>query len=247
MADNVNTVFALDISNYQGIPTKATIEHWLEWGVRHVIVRGSLERQELINIAKAQLRVLNEHKIPVSIYGWFYLSVYPGWSADRLVHTYEEFGPVSYWLDVEETEDYGNPSQNESWVAQWGTAMDRHGVKYGIYTGGWYWRPYLGNTTAFQDWPLWDANYGVSPSLGDPGYGGWRARTGHQYSAHSIDQNLFDAQFLEVEDMARINDLENLLGYLKGDVADALEQAIEDKKWAEVKNVLNTLRHAGEV
>ena len=68
-----------------------------------------------------------------------------------------------------------------------------------VYTGGWFWRGYMGNVRADDIGPLWESRY-VDPTPGSPsvmyqrvpaswwtpGYGGWDAATLLQFTSSSV-------------------------------------------------------------
>lgn len=57
------------------------------------------------------------------------------------------------------------------------------GFDTGIYTGGWYWPDYMGDTTAFAHLPLWTALYDHDPVIENVGFGGWIQPDAHQYDS----------------------------------------------------------------
>lgn len=71
-----------------------------------------------------------------------------------------------------------------------------------IYTGKWFWDGHMSDPQNCTQYPLWDAHYGIPPSLDAPGYGGWLARVGHQHTDDVVldgitcDLNLFDTSFV---------------------------------------------------
>ncbi len=126
-------------------------------------------------------------------------------------------------------------------------AVRAEGQRPWIYTGRWFWEPAMGNTSAFADLPLWDAAYGVEPSL-EPTelYGGWVRRAGHQFSGTTnlaglaVDVNVFDGALLEAEMQipdevrkelrvqldAAWGEAEGLRRLAHGDVADRIQAAL---------------------
>lgn len=71
-----------------------------------------------------------------------------------------------------------------------------------VYTGEWFWKQFLNNSQDCADLPLWDASYGITPSLEKPRYGAWDKRTGHQHQGTTnldgllVDLNIFDDAFV---------------------------------------------------
>ena len=99
-----------------------------------------------------------------------------------------------------------------------------------LYTGGWYWRGYLGNTTELGDLALWDSSYitgagsaadlvqrgggdgkGVTPGF-FRSYGGWRRHTIRQYSSNATVAGIYpvDVDVIEgeLEAVERVFDLQ---------------------------------------
>ena len=79
------------------------------------------------------------------------------------------------------------------------------GLAVGIYTGGWFWPPYMNNTTEFSHLPLWHSAY---PTNGQPitevAYGGWEKVSIHQYtSSYTVCNRNRDANYIfeEEDDM----------------------------------------------
>jgi hypothetical protein len=64
-------IYAVDISNWQGVPTADEIACWQAGGVGLVWVRASLESQNLVNMTIAQLQALSG-QIPTALYEWCY-------------------------------------------------------------------------------------------------------------------------------------------------------------------------------
>jgi len=196
---------AADISNYQNDITQAQLACWKELGWEHLIVRGSLEDQRKRDIAHRQLDMGAEAGLTLAVYVWAYPSVDdPAEVAADAVREYGRHQPLVYWLDMEETGYAGTPNANITWLHRALAAFDALGVRAGVYTGAWWWGPYMGMTTGFSERPLWDAAYNGNPSLGNPGYGGWEQRRGHQYwgsgtgkiDGYAVDLNVFDEEWL---------------------------------------------------
>lgn len=99
---------------------------------------------------------------------------------------------LKVWLDCEWTHT-GYPGVG-TWAPSPPFLIDmirryktRLGARYaGIYTGKWWWEPYVGNTTEFSGDPLWHAAYqAAQPDFDDfKPYGGWTRPLIWQYSSN---------------------------------------------------------------
>ncbi len=63
------------------------------------------------------------------------------------------------WLDVEDTLTDKTPQEIIDWLDAFISLIPKAMPPIGIYTGGWYWIPKLGNTTHFNHLPLWWSYY----------------------------------------------------------------------------------------
>lgn len=81
----------------------------------------------------------------------------------------------------------------------------RLGNRYkGIYTGGWWWPPYTGNSVEFRNDPLWHAAYqSTEPNFDNfVPYGGWTRPAIWQYSSNGTQGVNADLNIEEVPDTA---------------------------------------------
>jgi hypothetical protein len=99
--------------------------------------------------------------------------------------------PPVLWIDCETYLDE-DPGPDATWLREAVDECRRAGVRPGIYTGGWWWRDKLGNTTEFADLPLWAAEY-CEPR--DPAsctlFGGWTEASGKQWTENPVDRSVF--------------------------------------------------------
>lgn len=140
------------------------------------------------------------------------------------------------WLDCEamfdgpagllDTEAEGTTVIQRLQLTQsWFVTMSRE-FEVGIYTGRYWWRDKMANSTWFAERgaPLWLANYGTNdpdnprPPILEEHFGGWTKPAVHQYSStipvcgRGRDHNYwFLEEGLSVEDRARLDRLERLL------------------------------------
>jgi hypothetical protein len=95
------------------------------------------------------------------------------------------------WLDVEARPPHEasnmTPQKRIDIVSECAAEVERAGYSVGIYTGRWYWVPYMANTTAFSKYPLWLAYYGkndgTQPPIKIADFGGWRRVSVHQFTS----------------------------------------------------------------
>lgn len=146
-----------------------------------------------------QAKTANEKGCSTSGYIWLYAGIDGARQVDDALVTASKaqlpLGPTNpIWLDCERYDaDGSNPSLLI--IRQAVAECQRRGVTIGIYTGKGWWTARVGNSTEFSALPLWDASYSIPQSLGNPGYGGWESRAGHQYQGSPVDRSIFDARF----------------------------------------------------
>lgn len=259
------TVLGCDISNHQGEITVARAQGWAAAGIQHVVVRASLERQSMVDLARRQMQACKDAGLSISGYGWFYYSVDPADWARQTLNDYGDLGLVRVWLDCEETTDVSLAINNVAWIARWLETLKAAGMPTGIYTGAWWWPQYTADSHAFAAEPLWTAQYDhvMDLNLGLT-YGGWtHPYAGKQYAddgmvgGMKLDLDLFSDEVVSAgEDMSQVDELMSLLGYLQGDVATALQDALDGARAAKtaaarkaaydsLQAAISTLRRGG--
>jgi len=135
--------------------------------------------------------------------------------------------PVArWWLDVEDTEHGRDwtPEQRIAYVQRALAALAAGGVFAHVYSGGWYWRAYMGDTEVFarQGRKLWNSWYDGDPDVDGLPYGGWTAADVaiEQFEGtslvcgQSVDKNwvYFTEEGEDMELRARVERLERLIG-----------------------------------
>jgi hypothetical protein len=178
---------AVDVSNHQGALSVATLRTWKdEHDVGLLIVQAvdpspPWPRSQ----TRQQIEAAHQAGMAVDAYLWLWtlsdvardmrnkLALLDGLEVGRL------------WLDVEDTESAAVSRRLEA-VHQalpeldaWSSARGLPAP--GIYTGGWYWKGYMGNTREHAERDLWDADYRGQHST-FASYGGWTRRAIHQYT-----------------------------------------------------------------
>lgn len=99
----------------------------------------------------------------------------PEWWVRQSLARLEGLPVARWWLDVEDT-DHGKswtPAQRIAYVQRALDAFAAAGVFAHVYSGGWYWLPYMGNTDAFarQGRKLWNSWYDGDPDVDGLPYG----------------------------------------------------------------------------
>jgi len=150
----------------------------------------------------------------------------PEWWAREALARIEGLSVARWWLDVEDTEHGRSwtPEQRIAYVQRAVDAFAAAGVFAHVYSGGWYWRPYMGNTDVFarQGRKLWNAWYDGDPDVDGLPYGGWSAADVaiEQFEGtslvcgQSVDKNwvYFKGEEEDMELRARVERLERLIG-----------------------------------
>jgi hypothetical protein len=254
-------ILAVDISNWQGPLTTERIACLQARGVQHVVVRASLEDAARRALAQQQAGAVRAAGLGLSVYVWVYFTRdAPGALVAAATDLMEGFQPARYWLDVEDVEHaYPAPAANAAWLRAALQAFQDRGIPAGIYTGRWYWVPYLGNTEEFAGWPLWVAQWDQVPdvTVWQP-FGGWQQPAGKQYAGGEacgmqVDWNVFVPEAVAERAAEADPDTAALLEWahaVAGELprwADALAQARRGRSWRAVRAVEATIRRlAGE-
>ena len=164
------------------------------------------------------------------------------------------------WIDVEATPpfeaDHMTPERRIQAVREMVQAVQRQGLRPGIYTGAWYWGPYMAGTTEFSHLPLWHAEYGPDGKPARPirtvSYGGWTKVSIHQYtSQYEICGRRRDANywFLEEDEMTpeeMLDAILNVPGLRNRLIAKVMEEgpihiALDDRKRVTWRRTLGTV------
>ena len=191
--------YGIDVSSHQQRDLSETIA--LENPrPTHVVVRMYLpeespSRQNSID----QVKSARAAGCSAGAYLWAYRSLDARKSVRDAVALAKECGidplPV-IWIDCEiykSANGQVDPGPNADWLRAAVDECTKLNVQAGIYTGGWWWRGYLGNTTEFADLPLWTAQY--YDGVADPGavdlYGGFKMAHAKQWNASGLDRDVF--------------------------------------------------------
>lgn len=102
-------------------------------------------------------------------------------------------------------------SQLRTWVKNWlVTVEDLTGRKPIIYTGPYFWKTYMGNSTAFTAYPLWIAHYTTgSPTVpgGWPTWTFWQGTSSGKVQgiSGSVDMNTFNGTSAQLAALAQVS------------------------------------------
>ena len=172
---------AVDVSHWSGEITEQQMACLRERGVRRVIA-GTQRRA----IARQQLEAAVAAGLEVEAYVYLYLRANVARRVQAALETVEGLPVRRLWLDAEDTTSGLTPEQMVERLRQARAACGEFPA--GIYTGGWWWRPYTADSRAFADLPLWHARYDDRPTLdGFRPFGGWERPAMKQY-AHNVDR-----------------------------------------------------------
>jgi GH25 family lysozyme M1 (1,4-beta-N-acetylmuramidase) len=179
---------SVDCSNYQGDLPQAVFDSWRDAGCKTVIcgTDGSgtnpiVFPQQAFKAATAGMNV------EAYIYLYFGANGVPsdvlGRTRQKLNMIRSVGGIKRVWIDCEDTTSGLAPSDLLHLIGQACDAVRAEGYEVGIYTGGWWWRPYTADSTQFSHLPLWTADYDGNADLefSSP-FGGWSSLYRKQYT-----------------------------------------------------------------
>ncbi len=184
-------VQAIDVSSHQPRDLSDIIR---EHRPTHVVVRMYLpEENPPQEHSIAQVESARANGCTVGAYVWAYRSSDPRETIRDAVALARRCNldlPV-LWIDCENYLD-SDPGPDAAWLREAVDECRSAGVRPGIYTGGWWWRDRMGNTSEFADLPLWAAEYREprEPSSCTL-FGGWTQAYGKQWTENPIDRSVF--------------------------------------------------------
>lgn len=181
----------IDVSNYTSALTPVALNTWKAAGVGLVIVQAidpppgypvGETAQQCQAVVDAGDLALDAY-----LYLWFG-EAEAAWR--RKLALLDGFPIRRLWLDVEDTTPGFTPVQRIASVAAALRVCDRYPTRLnptGIYTGRWWWVPYVSNTTAFADRPWWPSQYDyIADTTQITPYGGWAKAVLKQYAGTSV-------------------------------------------------------------
>lgn len=190
---------AVDVSNYTGAVSSAQAAALRAAGVRRAIVQVVDPPPTYPpSVFRQQIPTLLEAGFEVEVYAYLWLG---GNTAQQVVDATTKVTPWRarlgrMWLDAE---DVSVPEHQQANRAAIEAAVGACSMTTGVYTAGWWWRPYMGDSAAFAHLPLWAAEYDGEASTRFTPFGGWTACTMKQHIGDTslagiggLDMNWYD-------------------------------------------------------
>lgn len=214
----------VDMSRWGGELTVDEAEAMRAEGIATVIVAsgpggyGLMARQQAEAALAAGLRL--------EAYVFLGFESDPEWWVQQALARLDGLPVARWWLDVEDT-DHGSdwtPEQRIAYVQRALDAFAAAGVFAHVYSGGWFWRPYMADTDVFarQGRKLWNSWYDGDADVDGLPYGGWTSSDVaiEQFEGtslvcgQSVDKNrlYFTEEAEDMELRARVDRLERLIG-----------------------------------
>lgn len=215
----------LDVSNYDA--DTFDVGCLKAAGVEGIILGCQRE-----DIARTMAQKAADGGLPIlGTYAFLYFGLDTTGQTMAAIRVAKDFGIGTVWLDCESTgtleDGHQTHETRQRQLRDCVQLVEAHGLRAGIYTGSWWWPPYMANTAEFSRLPLWHAAYGPNSGPADPirtvNYGGWSAVAVHQYtSTLNLCGRNRDANYVfEEADMAdpRVDDILRALTGLRDDAA----------------------------
>lgn len=174
---------AVDCSNFTDPLTPDAVQALKAAGVEVVIVQAVDPPPGFpAGVTRNQIQACLDGGLTVDAYVWLWFDL-------DVTDTQRKLGLLSgltirqLWLDVEDTaavkyDQATCEAKVTAALVECDAFVTTSGEKTGIYSGRWFWadRRYMGNSNAFADRELWDANYDqvADAAVGFVPYGGWR-------------------------------------------------------------------------
>lgn len=194
------TLAVVDISNFTGVLSPATVRCWQDKGIRRVIARISTEDANREATTIQQLLTCRDAGMETEGYLWRYWYGAPAAEVRAALAVIADRPVKRLWLDCEERSPF-TPAKTVEYIREGVEACEAAGMPTGIYTRKAWWEANTGNSDAFAHLPLWDSEPDRQPTLdGFTPYGGWTARAGKQYKFDAVlcgkvaDFNVFRAE-----------------------------------------------------
>ena len=156
-------------------------------------------------------------------YIYLYFAGDPAQQIRNALQTCKGLDIARFWLDAEDVEsDFLSIGARVAFL--WDCVNTFHdiagNIELGIYTGQWWWIPYMGNTTQFSQLPLYDSYYPPGASVENPyyqkwegrEYGGWASPSIFQFTGttefagQSVDLNCLVEPVFSEEEQVAVND-----------------------------------------
>lgn len=174
-------MICLDVSNYDHPTFDAACLRAA--GVDRLIVGCQRPALAADMVAKAQTAGIEV----IGTYAFLYFGIDFLGQTDAAIAVAKASGVRRVWLDVEATGQHEragmSPGVRCAELAECVARVEAAGLEAGIYTGAWYWVPYM-KSAAFAHLPLWHAAYPTDGSeVREVAYGGWTKVAIHQYTS----------------------------------------------------------------
>jgi hypothetical protein len=157
---------AADFANYTPLPTQQDFDDLRAGGYDTVIIGCSYFPPGKPTFARDQIQAWLAGGFRVEAYAWLRHPCQP-FLLQRAIDAIAGLPVERLWLDVEDADDAtGKTPDQLAWDVR--TALDyihaRTTVPTGIYTGSWFWAPYMNTNDTFGQ-VLWLANYVTIPNV----------------------------------------------------------------------------------
>ena len=193
-------VEGVDISVYQGAIWQSSWDALYAQGQRLAVIGSAHPRPN--TFALENLRRAKQAGFILATYAVVYPSVPSAQTVDVAKRMCGEFWPQLSFVGIDcETEGI-----TEAQIFGMETAIRAAELRPLMYTGGWFWKPKMADSQAFNHLPLWTANYRSPPESDSvPLYGGWTKNSlvGHQWAGSvqlagvTVDRNNFRRDFVQ--------------------------------------------------
>ncbi len=150
---------AIDISNWQPVPTPAQLEFLKTQGVTRGIVGVSYG-----NVGSMQLAAMRDAGLEIQAYAWLkFPFVLNEQEMIRAYNLIRDLPVTRLWIDVEDvpTAAYANAADVKAAIQWW--KVQRPDLPVGIYTADWWWKWNMADVFDTFDVPLWVAYYPSEP------------------------------------------------------------------------------------
>jgi GH25 family lysozyme M1 (1,4-beta-N-acetylmuramidase) len=232
---------AIDISNWGGQLTLATVAKWKAAGVQKVIVGVDAGNIEL---ARDQACAVTNNGLELGAYRFMYWAHGPAVILEAVRVAMNGLPLSEVWIDFEDT---NAPRSSPAAVRQWITdCMARADAlwpgKVGIYTAAWWWNPWTANWGGMAHYPLWVAQYDGVADLSFKAFGGWTSCRMKQYQGtidfcgYSVDLNCYQEITMEEELKKRLDRRELLdkwAGWIQSGDDALIKKALAEMQYVE--------------
>ena len=150
---------AIDISNWQPVPTPAQLDFLKTQGVVRGVVGVSYG-----NVGSMQLAALRGMGLEIQAYAWLkFPFILHEQEMIRAYNLIRDLPVTRLWIDVEDvpTGDLASVADVKAAIQWW--KVQRPDLPLGIYTANWWWKWYMAGVTETFDLPLWVAYFPSEP------------------------------------------------------------------------------------